>query len=135
MKAWTETLDIRTWRKVHGAKHREYGGTLIDNLKCPVTYCVLACGFTFRFVSLPEIEEYIVHFERKTHPSTRERVLSNVSHDEVQTKFTRLPAKLNTKGRRPQIVNALRRALEAFKDQGHKSGLTCRPRRPAKRAA
>lgn len=128
MKAWTETLDIRTWRKVHGGKSREYGGTLIDNLKCPVTYCVLACGFTFRFKSVSEIEEYILHFKSKTHPSTRERVLSNESHYDVQTKFTRLPAKLNTKGRRPQIVSSLERALEIFKSQGQKTGLTIRSR-------
>jgi predicted small metal-binding protein len=114
MKVWTETLDIKAWRKAHGGKRREYGGTLIDNLTCPVSYCVLACGFTFRLSSLAEIEEYIAHFERKTHPSTREYFLHCAGHYDTQTKFTRLPARLNTKGRRPQVAAALRRALEIF---------------------
>ncbi|MFZ6682038.1 hypothetical protein [Undibacterium sp. Tian12W] len=116
MKAWTETLDIRTWRAVHGGKHREYGGGIIDNLVCPITYCVLVCGFTFRFQNISEIEEYISHFESKTHPSTRAYVHSNESHYEVQTKFTRLPARLKAKGRRPQVVNGLRRALSVFRN-------------------
>ena len=116
MKHWKEQQDIRKWRQEHGQKLRTYGGQLIDNLVCPITYCVSACGFIFRFASLVEIEEYIGYFQAKTHPSTRALVHSNEDHFDVQTKFTRLPARLKAKGRRPQIVKALESALEGFRN-------------------
>ena len=115
LKYWTETLDIEKWRIQHGGKDREFEGQLIDNLVCPITYCVEVCKFTFRFSSKEEITEYIGYFSSKTHASTRMTLDRNEEHYDAQTKFTRLPAGLNSNHNRHKILKALEKAIVEFK--------------------
>ena len=113
-KYWTEKLDIEQWRIAHGGKERTYNGQIIDNLVCPVSYCVRVCGFTFKFSCIEEIQEYIEYFSEKTHDSTRVKETYLFDHYDAQTKFTRLPMQLKSNQKRPKVLKALRRALDEF---------------------
>ena len=101
-----------------------------NNLICDTIYFVEVCGFTFRFTSLAEIEEYRAYYARKIHPSSADgadrpfrvytkdnngnRVWSYSSGDhwERQSRFDELPLYLRKKAKRLQVVKALERALE-----------------------
>ncbi|EAQ66705.1 hypothetical protein MED121_12295 [Marinomonas sp. MED121] len=114
-KYWTEKLNIEKWRIQHGGKIRELDGKLIDNLVCPIIYCVEVCKFTFRFSSKEEIIEYIDYFSSKNHSSTRIFFNRNDDHYDAQTKFTRLPAGLNSNHNRPKVLKALEKAIVEFR--------------------
>jgi len=76
-------------------------------------YYVEVCGFTFIFYSLAMIKEYLNYYEMKILPSRREKIAS-AHHDCEQNQFTRLPLYLREEPRRLKVVQALRRALDAF---------------------
>lgn len=114
-KYWIEKLDIKRWRTAHGGKPREFSGQKIDNLVCPITYCVEVCKFVFKFSSKDEIEEYIEYFSSKIHPSTKVSLGGNEDHYDAQTKFTRLPSGLKSNHNRSRVLKALERSIVEFK--------------------
>ena len=74
-------------------------------------YCVQVCGFTFVFDSVETVREYLAYY--------REKLITPVrgvegDHWESQTRFQELPRYLHDEKRRPKVVAALTRALEAF---------------------
>ena len=96
------------------------------------TYFVEVCGFTFRFTSLEQIEEYRALYTRKIHPSSADgaerelRVHSKTKHGdrvwmlslgdhwERQSRFDRLPLYLREESKRLRVVKALERALKEW---------------------
>jgi len=111
---WTEKIDIKQWRIAHSGKDRTFDGQIIDNLVCPICYCVEVCNFTFKFSNKEEIQEYIDYFSSKTHPSTRVEKTNHFYHYDAQTKFTRLPMKLKSNQKRPKVIKALKQAITHF---------------------
>lgn len=76
---------------------------------------VSVSAFTFHFVSLRQVRDYLAYFEPKTRPSSRWPKTSGTdywSHWEVQRWFEQLPMYLLEEPRREKVVQALRRALE-----------------------
>jgi len=84
-------------------------------------YFVRTCGFEFEFHSLGQLQACLDYSSRKIQPTSRipEKDLPNYGgdHSEVQRWFERLPMKLMGNHRRPEVVAALRSALDDF-DQG-----------------
>jgi hypothetical protein len=76
-------------------------------------YYVQVCGFTFIFYSLAMIREYLDYYERKNLPARREKIMW-AHHDYEQNPFTRLPLYLREEPKRLKVVEALKRALDAF---------------------
>lgn len=95
-------------------------------------YHVEVCGFTFRFRSLAEIEEYLDYYRQKIHPSSADgadrpgRLYERDSngnrvwsfhpgdHWERQSHFDELPLYLREEPKRRKVVKALERALEMW---------------------
>lgn len=93
-------------------------------------YFVRVSGFTFRFVSLDELDEVLAFFRCKTQPSSRIvmprdardrmrtddfRNVKRCHHDDWQRWYERIPVKLQANARRERIVRALERALDEFR--------------------
>ncbi len=86
-------------------------------------YFVEVCGFTFKFRSLGEIQEYVNFYSQKILPSSRRRERDPISglgagdHWERQTKFDELPLYLREETKRLKVVHALSQAQAMFGQQ------------------
>ena len=72
---------------------------------------VVVSSFTFRFVSIEQIQDCISYFEQKTHPSSMLSI-GGGDHWESQRWFERLPMYLMENSKRTKVLKALRKALE-----------------------
>ncbi|NRA37943.1 MAG: hypothetical protein HRU15_07375 [Planctomycetes bacterium] len=77
-------------------------------------YIVEACGFTFEFNDLDEIEYYVNYFSQKIIGSNAEHI-GSADHWEVQSSTMRLPQWLKDEKKRPTVHKALLKALNEFK--------------------
>lgn len=83
-------------------------------------YFVEVCGFTFKFRSLAEIQEYADFYSQKIPPSTKKPEVDSASglwagdHWERQTKFDELPLYLREETKRHKVVQALSQAQATF---------------------
>ena len=79
------------------------------------TICVHVCSFTFRFVSVEEIEEYIKFFQARTHPTSRvpASMLPDCTfrHWHSQRWYERLPLFLQEEPKREKVLKALNKAI------------------------
>jgi len=76
--------------------------------------CVSVCSFTFRFVDKDEIREYILFFEKKTHPSSALPIPESADSFlrwHSQRWYERLPMYLQEEGKREKVLKALRKAI------------------------
>ena len=116
----------RFWKeKLDPNKHTDFMKTMhvggfpvgfsFDNLNSRWVYFVHVCSFTFQFQSLQQIEECLVHFSQKIHPSS---MLPDVTleHD-WQSWEQRLPYWLFEEPKRKRVVKALQCALRAFEKE------------------
>ena len=71
---------------------------------------VSVASFTFRFVTIRQIEDCLNYSEQKTHPSSRLGV-GRMDHWEAQRWFERLPMYLLEQPKRAKVLKALKRAL------------------------
>ncbi len=102
-------------------------------------YYVQVCGFTFRFNSLEQVEEYLNYYRQKIHPSSADGagreiriysktkhgeqawMLSPNAHDERQSRFDELPLYLREEPKRLKVVKALERALKQWRAETDKT--------------
>ena len=93
---------------------------------------VYVCSFEFTFSDLAQVEKYLTHFKRKTHPSSRDGVTRSpwafviakngkrqwikmtTHHDERQSCFDRLPLYLFEEPKRKKVVKALEATLRKY---------------------
>ena len=76
---------------------------------------VNVASFTFHFVSLRQVRDYLAYFELKTHPSSRLPVIHTMDYGdngEAQRWFDQLPMYLLEDARRMKVIKALTQALE-----------------------
>lgn len=82
-------------------------------------YYVEVCGFTFRFHSLKQVEEYLAYYQQKIHPSSADGADRSGyfagDHWERQSRFDELPLYLREEPKRLQVVKALERALKQWR--------------------
>ncbi len=74
---------------------------------------VRVCSFTFAFLSVEEVQEYLGYYLEKMHPSSARPHLPE-SGWEYQTKFERLPLYLREEPKRQLVVKALSKAVAEF---------------------
>lgn len=90
-------------------------------------YFVQVCSFTFTFVSVEQIAEYLEYYSHNIKPSSRgpefgswPNRLWEGDHGERQSRFAQLPLYLYEGPKRQKVVKALERALKQF-TQGRKA--------------
>lgn len=76
------------------------------------TYHVFVCGFTFEFLSVPQIEATLAFYRDKIHPSSAQPF--HPSHECAQRWYERLPLYLQESGKREKVIKALERAIAEF---------------------
>jgi len=80
-----------------------------DNIRNEWVYFVEACGFTFQFISILQLNECLAYFETKNPGSTKE-FIDAADHWEVQRLYERLPLYLREESKRIKVVKNLRNA-------------------------
>lgn len=124
---WIETFDP----KRHSDKMRDVshlpGVPGVEYRSAPTlqrypVYFVRACGFTFEFHSLKQLEVCLEFFSQKVRPSSMIRFSESDRrihwlHWVCQRWFERLPMQLLEERRRIRIVPALMTALEQFANE------------------
>ncbi len=111
MKLWKEPLDpdrhvdhfgvgsATPRKRVHGREQ---------------AYFVQVAGFTFELASIDQLGVALEWFATPIHPSSREPVFEH-EKGEWQPWHSRLPAFIKKSSKRERVIEALRRALEAFR--------------------
>lgn len=85
----------------------------MDNLVPQFAYFVRVCDFTFEFVSIEEMEQYLDYYSIKILPSSRKEIFEP-EKGEWQSKFERLPLYLREESKRLKVVRALKTAIQDY---------------------
>jgi len=86
---------------------------------------VTVAGFTFRFISVEQIQDCLSYYERKIHPSSRLAICGG-DHWESERWFERLPMYLLEDAKRIKVVKALQKALSVAEAGAFEEILPCR---------
>jgi predicted phosphoadenosine phosphosulfate sulfurtransferase len=114
---------LRIWKeKLDPNRHKDHtyplrGGTAAKLPKDPTiesyVYFVNVCSFTFEFVSLDDIREYLSYFSKKPIPSSGKSGGSTLE-PYWRAWHERIPMWLKEEPKRQKVVKALTKALKEF---------------------
>jgi hypothetical protein len=114
MRLWKEKLDPNrhrdfTYPLQGGTEISEAKDTLIENW----VFMVNVCSFTFQFVRLEDIRDYLDYFSQKPLPSSGKSGGAALE-PYWRAWHERIPMRLKNESKRVKVVKALERALEEF---------------------
>jgi hypothetical protein len=110
MRIWKDKYEAWASRNFDGMSYRQ----CLHSANQPEDVLfVRVCSFTFAFMSVEEVQEYLDYYSKKIHPSSARPALPK-SGWEYQTQFERLPFYLREEPKRQQVVKALSRAIAEF---------------------
>lgn len=115
----------RIWKKPYAEVRDEHLHLFIladqTHKRIEWVYFVQVCSFTFTFVSVEQIAEYLQYYSHRIKPSSRGPEFGDWpehswagDHGERQSRFAKLPLYLYSESKRQKVVKALERALRQF---------------------